>query len=235
MHFYFSDFIISPYLISFISAFVINFTVSWILLRRKEIPRSFIIYNFVLNFVFALLCGKIHTMLLYGLLMDFLAAGFSSIGAAFGYVLGTIVFILIYPKGEIPMFRVTVLVLPLMYSIAKFGCFTVGCCHGIPYDGPFCVMYENQIIHTGNVFPIQLLESIVFLMIFLICLGVYFSKSSDYVFPLLVILCTTAKFIAEFFREDHPESFFSVNQILCVLALCIGLGLFAFRRIKMKK
>ena len=53
MHFYFSDFIISPYLISFISAFVITFTVSWILLRRKEIPRSFIIYNFVLNFVFA--------------------------------------------------------------------------------------------------------------------------------------------------------------------------------------
>lgn len=47
MHFYFSDFIISPYLISFISAFVITFTVSWILLRRKEIPRSYIIYNWV--------------------------------------------------------------------------------------------------------------------------------------------------------------------------------------------
>ncbi len=235
MHFYFSDFTISPYLISFVLAFVITFTVSWILLRRKEIPRSFIVYNFVLSFVFALLCGKIHTMLLYGLLMDFLTAGFSSIGSAFGYVLGTIIFIFIYPEGKTPLFRVTVLTLPLIYSIAKFGCFTVGCCHGIPYDGPFCVMYENQIIHTGNVFPIQLIESIVFFIIFLICLGIYCSKASDYTFPVLVILCPAAKFIAEFFRGDYPESFLTVNQVLCILALCIGLGLFIIHRFQTAK
>ncbi len=235
MHIYFSDYRISPYLISFVMAFVITFAVGWVLLRRREVPRSYIIYNFVLSFVFALLCGKIHTMLLYGLLMDFLAAGFSSIGSAFGFVLGTVIFIFIYPKGKVILLRVTMLVMPLMYSIAKFGCFTVGCCHGIPYNGPFSVMYENQIIHTGNVFPIQLIESIVFMLIFLFCLGIYSSKASDYTFPTLVLLAPSAKFMAEFFREDHGKGVLSINQILCILSLCLGVVLFVIHRFQMKK
>ena len=60
-----------------------------------------------------------------------------------------------------------------MYAIGKIGCFLVGCCYGIKYSGIFSVVY-NYSLHAPvgvSLFPIQLVESIVFLLIFIYMLN----------------------------------------------------------------
>ena len=56
-----------------------------------------------------------------------------------------------------------------MYAVGKIGCFFAGCCYGIEYNGFLNVTYNYSAIAPKGIslFPIQLLESIVFLIIFL--------------------------------------------------------------------
>ena len=60
--------------------------------------------------------------------------------------------------------------LPLLYAVGKIGCFIAGCCYGIEYYGIGNVVYnyvpKSEIIGL-HLFPIQIVESIVFFLIFI--------------------------------------------------------------------
>ena len=113
------------------------------------------------------------------------------------------------------------MVLPLMYGISKLGCFFAGCCHGIPYDGPLAVSYDNQVLQGGPFFPVQLAESICFLFIFLI--GIYLHhRRNRLVCPAVILLCATAKFSLEYLRQEHAGVVLSVNQAVCLCFFLLG-------------
>lgn len=102
---------------------------------------------------------------------------------------------------------------PLIYAIAKLGCTYAGCCHGFIYNGPFSLKYNNPQIH-GEFFPVQPIETLVFLIIFIFA---YKTKN-----PLATILtCLFAKFTLDFLRFGHEKALISPNQIACLALIAI--------------
>ena len=112
---------------------------------------------------------------------------------------------------------------PLIYSIAKLGCTYAGCCHGFAYSGPFSLTYHKTEVH-GQFFPIQPLETLVFLVIFALA-----HKSQK---PLVAILaCLSAKFFLDFLRYGHDQMLISPNQIAClILIVSLSIGYLLYQK-----
>ena len=106
-----------------------------------------------------------------------------------------------------------------MYGISKLGCFFAGCCHGIKYSGPFSISYPH--LYSYTVFPVQLVESIAFLIIFIILNYIYRRKGSNNIIYYTIIFSSFSKFILDYFRFSHKNIFLSINQIIS-LAFFVG-------------
>ncbi len=169
----------------------------------------------------------------FGLLLTYAASGgkktgLSSMGGLFGMYASVFTLALITRNSKET--KVTIenctLVLPLIYSISKTGCFFAGCCHGIPYDGPFCVEYTGKIHETGCIFPVQLAETVAFLVIFIAGMVMLKMKCRN----ISVYILTTsaaAKGLLDFLRESHTGKAFSLNQILCIITIAAGIIYYA--------
>ena len=145
--------------------------------------------------------------------------GLASIGAAMGVYIAAILVSLIQPgtgHRDIMLQNCT-FALPLMYSIAKLGCLSAGCCHGIRYSGPLSAEYSGTDV---SVFPVQALESAVFAAIFIsgmVMLRKHDINSVRKVF----ITSAAAKCSLEFLRDTHTGKFISIGQTVCILAILL--------------
>ncbi len=207
---------ISPYPFTFIASFICSFFIVFVLLRKKGIPGNYVGYSIFLNLLLILGGAKIYTVITSGFQQNLLNSGISSLGGVIGLFAGTIIFGFIYREGRTLFLQTYSLVIPLMYGIAKTGCYLMGCCHGIPYEGPLAVSYDNQVVQGGPYFPVQLAETVTFTLIFLVCLGIYFSRYSCHVVSAVMILCAIGKFSLEYLREEHIGKFLSANQWVCI-------------------
>ena len=90
-----------------------------------------------------------------------MGGGFVFYGGLFGgmiglYLCGKILHICVseYACNAIP-------VIPLAHAFGRMGCAFVGCCYGIPYDGPGAIVYKESIAAPMNVplFPVQVVEA----------------------------------------------------------------------------
>lgn len=182
---------------------------------RKEIHKNKqILLYFIMYVAFAFICGKIYTVLAYGE-KNFFTAGLSAYGGLVGVVIAAIVFEkILFTNGKI--IKYTVLSLPLVYSLTKIGCSIAGCCGGILYEGMFKIKYANGL----NIwqFPIQIIETVAFLLIFIICQLLNKNKNINYI---VLILVTIFKFLLDFFRYDHMNTFITKNQIFSIMLLLI--------------
>lgn len=210
-------FSISPYPFTFLASFVISFLIVAFLLRRKGIPGRYIGYSMFLNVVMTLCGAKMYSVFTSGFKQSILTSGISSLGGVIGLFAGTILFGYIYTEGRKFFLPAYTLVVPLMYGIAKIGCYLMGCCHGIPYTGPISVSYNNTVVQGGPYFPVQLTETIVFITIFVVCLGIYLSKHTIHTVSAVMILCAIGKFALEYLREEHIGKFLSANQLVCIV------------------
>lgn len=150
--------------------------------------------------------------------------GFASIGAAAGVYVAALLISLIWqsPGERTILLQNCTFALPLMYGIAKIGCFTAGCCHGIAYDGLLCVRYTGKRIGDICVFPVQLLEAAVFITIFIA--GMVFLKKHDiHSVEKVTILSAAAKFTLEYLRKSHSHRALSIEQAVCLLATIVCL------------
>ncbi|MBR2402757.1 MAG: prolipoprotein diacylglyceryl transferase [Lachnospiraceae bacterium] len=207
---------ISPYSITFVSAFIVSFAVVFLLLKKRGVPTNYIGYSILLNVVLILYGGKMFTVVTRGFQISIFTAGFSGLGGAIGLLMGIWIFGKIYPKGRTSLWETYVTVLPLLYGISKFGCYLVGCCHGIPYEGPMAVCYNSQYMKGGPYFPVQLMESIAFLGIFLASILIYLRGNRRNLVPVIMILCAIAKFSLDYLREEHLGKILSANQLVCI-------------------
>ena len=109
--------------------------------------------------------------------------------------------------------------IPLMYAVGKIGCFLVGCCYGIEYSGPFSIVYKYSMndINGISLFPVQIVESIVFMIIFIITIV---RKIDIYK---LILMCSISKFLLDFLRFKNNNMILSVNQIGCLFIIVISL------------
>ena len=156
---------------------------------------------------------------------DFFELGLSSYGAVIGALLFLLLFSLQFKKPFKDLLSLFIVPIPLMYAIGKIGCFLVGCCYGIKYSGIFSVVY-NYSLHAPvgvSLFPIQLVESIVFLLIFIYMLNKKLqNKFNTQTIGISFIFCGLAKFILDFFRMSHQNVILSINQYISLIFIVVG-------------
>ena len=164
--------------------------------------------------------GILYTRILFG------GFGFSSLGG----VLGSLLFLYVYSLVTKKDFKYIMILfmpsIPLMYAIGKIGCFVAGCCHGIEYSGLLSIMYSNSLVAPNgiNLFPVQIIETIVFLIIFIFIIFKYLkSKMSIRLVMFEMILCGIFKFVLDFFRYSHNGKILSTNQIMCLVIIVVGI------------
>ena len=211
---------VSNYAICLILSLMIGFIVAYILLRKSNIEATIARLSCFMNVVFVMLFGKLYTLMLYrlhgtydnskGILYMIATVPFASIGGMLGMLIGIETFNLIYNEHKYIFRTVYILMLPLIYSISKMGCHFAGCCSGI------------------NGIPIQIIEVICFGLIFVYGIYLYLMNRQKYLIAKLLIICSIAKFVAQFFRIEHGGNLLDANQIVCLIVLVASI-IYIFR------
>lgn len=225
------EFTVSPYPFFFIGSFVVAFIVACVVLHAEKIPRQIIVFDLMLVLLMTMFGAVMFGIIRSGFKAGILEAGFSSLGGAIGLILASVTMAFIYPQGKDALIRAFILVLPLMYGIAKVGCFLIGCCHGIAYEGPLAVSYNNYLMKTGSIFPVQLAESITFIIIFVIGVFLY-RKYKKLLVPIVLALCSIGKFSWDFLREEHIGKVLTTNQVICIVFLIISILIYIIDKVK---
>jgi len=115
------------------------------------------------------------------------------------------------------------MVIPLArFAGARIACTAVGCCHGYS-----CSWGIYSPIAGDTVFPIQLLESLVSIVI--LVLALYREKKNGWVpdgrnVPFILIVYGIARFFLEFFHDDE-KVFWGIAsmQIHCLIMILVGI------------
>lgn len=158
---------------------------------------------------------------------NFYALGLSSYGAIIGIIIMIFIYSKQFKKSFFTVLHLIIQSVPLIYGISKLACFVAGCCYGIEYDGLFNVTYNysNSAPKGIKLFPIQIVEAIVFIIIFIIFYkkrnNINKKKSVGEIF----IACGLAKFLLDFLRHTHMDEIISINQITSILFVIIGIYL----------
>lgn len=230
---------ISPYTVFMLLAFGTGFLLAYLLLKREAVEARLAGLSVLMNAVFVVCGAKFYTLIFsFRQGLTFLNAPFSSAGGLIGMLVGIVAFNFICHDRSGVFARVYTLSILLMYSISKLGCFSVGCCYGIPYDGPGCVHYTASLTNADsmaaynivqrlpkeNVFPVQLVETIVFAAFFLICLYLYLKRKREYLVQTGMILGAVGKFSLEFLRAGHTGYILNPNQIICLVLFTFAIG-----------
>ena len=121
--------------------------------------------------------------------------------------------------------RAAVPCIPLGHAIGRVGCFLGGCCYGLPYSGFGAV----SLAATGNdvtVFPIQLIESTLNLVIFFRLLFLSRREHSRlFLLYAYLFYYSITRFVLEFFRGDVIRGFalgLSTSQWISFLLFCVS-------------
>ena len=180
---------------------------------------------FVLVIPFTIIFGIYFTMLVS---LDFKKIGLSSYGGLIGLILSALIFDKILPNDK-RIIKYTILALPLIYAISKIGCLFAGCCYGIPYNGPLNISYPYEDVY--NVFPIQLCETLTFLIAFFILNRFKDDKNIIYI---TIIVGALLKGLLDFLRYSHINQIISVNQLFSILLIVITIILYIYKAKKVK-
>ena len=124
-------------------------------------------------------------------------------------------------------------VLPLGHAIGRIGCFSAGCCYGIPFDSPFSVTYTETLGTTPlgiPLFPVQIVESILLVLLFSAQLVLFLRLPQKQNLPVMVYLTAypTIRFLLEFLRGDSERGVLlglSTSQwvsLLILIAVPVG-------------
>ena len=216
------------YPIMIMLSIISNIIIVILLSKKFKYTKEEIVSMLLVDIVGIVMIGLIYTKVLYGYF------GFSSLGGVLGGLLFLYIYSLMVKKDYKYMLILFMPSIPLMYAIGKIGCFVAGCCYGIPYDGMFHIVYEssNLVISGMKLFPIQIVETIVFLFIFIYVISKYIKNKMNIKLVMIeIIICGIAKLLLDFFRYDHVSKLFTSNQIMClILAIISSIYLIRTRR-----
>jgi len=201
-------------------------------LKKKKISNQTIFLSLFMTLYFIIVFSLSFTQIINYIKYSTLSFGLSSYGGAIGLLLSILIFNIINKKNNENIAETYIISLPLFYSISKLGCFFSGCCHGIIYNGIFSVIYKTD-ENFVSYFPIQLLESIVFLLIF-IYVKYLSDKNKNYIVYITIILSAIAKFLFDYLRFSHINQFLSINQIVSIFFIILSLICILKKKSKIK-
>lgn len=191
---------------------------------KKEKYKDKNIFLFLFMFMsFSFIFGKIFTLVTQTKKVSLITAGLSSYGGLIGAVAAAIIFEKISPSKNL-IIKYTVISLPLIYGLSKIACFVAGCCYGIPYKGQFSVIYPERL--NVSLFPIQMVETISFLILFLICNKL---RNNNKIIYITIILISIIKFLLDYLRYDHLNKSITTNQIFSIILLIFTIACLIYK------
>ena len=218
-------------------AFLINILVICYIAYKKDRFNMELVYLLVFEHIGMIYGAKLYAFLSnpahYNYQFNLFNVGFSSVGAVIGIIIMSFIYIKIFKSSVKEIIEIFFCSIPLIYSIGKIACFLVGCCYGINYNGPFSITYMYS-MHDNNgvsLFPVQILESIVFFVIFIISFRIVMKgKVNNKSLGKLTIMIFVAKFLLDFLRYTHMKELISFNQIMCIPFIIVGVVLILLKK-----
>lgn len=152
-----------------------------------------------------------------------------------GGVLGGVLAVLLFCRWRKVRFAVLADVftpaVPIGYALTRIGCFLNGCCHGVPTDLPWGVVFPENVKHfPGPVHPTQLYASAGSAAIVLILLWAWpRMRRPGQLFPLYLVLYSIMRFLCEYTRRGATARIsalipaLTVGQIACIIIGLSGL------------
>jgi len=145
-------------------------------------------------------------------------------GGLLGGILAAMLILRIKPQYGY-LLDIAVPAIPLFHFFGRIGCFLAGCCFGI--ESSFGFTAYHSIIEEANGinrFPVQLLESLVNLVLFIL-LDNFRRKDlfRQNLLYLYLLFYSVARFFIEFLRGDEYRGFvffLSTSQIISILIFC---------------
>ncbi len=209
---------IPAYGVMFFCGIFISAIIAVIICKRRCIER----YDIVYSAVYAVIGGIAGAKLLFlAVSIDqiielkisieaIIKGGFVFYGGLIGGAIGLYIYSRQFKLDFLKMADVYAVVFPLGHAIGRIGCHFAGCCYGIEYDGPFCIIYTETIGNTPlgvELLPIQLIEAAILIILFIVLYIVYrrsinsIGKTSF----IYVVSYACIRFALEFFRGDKER------------------------------
>ncbi len=228
------------------------FLAGYILLVKKTLRENFAPEEIQKLFLWIIVSSIAGARLLYLLLegdMDWkypLSAfrlwegGLHYFGGLAGAILSVVAFRIRHPSFR--MWRFADAVAPslaLGLAIGKLGCFSAGCCYGIPSNLPWAVTFthpDSLALNGIPLHPVQLYESLVYTIVFFVIERLYYrytSRGEGELFCLSVLGLSSARFFLDFLRWDK-KIFLGLHSggIISLIFIVVSSGCIFFIRKK---
>ena len=160
-----------------------------------------------------------------------LSGGFVFYGGLIGGIFGRWVYTRMYKLNFWGMTDALVPSVPLMHAFGRLGCFCAGCCYGMPFPAPLGLSFDASPVapHGVTLFPVQLLEAFLNLIIFgVLLLYARKPRGRGKIIGLYMSAYAVMRFLLEFLRFDAERGGFwglSTSQWISLILLPIGLYL----------
>lgn len=160
-----------------------------------------------------------------------LTGGFVFYGGLIGGVSAILIYCKQYKLRFFPLVEALTPSIPLIHAFGRMGCFFAGCCYGIEFPQPIGMYFSKSPVAPHNVplFPVQLLEAILNLVIFAILLYVARRRRRPgVIIGSYLIMYPISRFTLEYFRYDEYRGFFlglSTSQWISIALFIAGLYL----------
>ena len=234
------------YGICFYIGIVLASAVALVVAKKRDLPKWEIVYAGIFAMIGAMIGAKVLFIIIS--IDDIIRlqlspeavikGGFVFYGGLLGGFGGLMLYVRLYKLPAIDYLDICATVLPLGHAVGRVGCFFGGCCYGIPYDGPGCVVYEETVGMTPlgvPLLPVQLIEGAALLVLFGLLMYVLYRKESRGL-PVWVycLSYSVIRFVLEYFRGDGIRGKFlwlSTSQWISILIIIVSVvGIFLRKR-----
>lgn len=183
----------------------------------------------------------LHNVQTIKMLLDCLLEIFGG-SVFYGGLLGALLTAFIYcKKKKINLEEYTDIVAPfiaLFHFFGRIGCFLAGCCYGKESKiGVNYPTYINGILERRVIFPIQLVEAALNLVLFAFLFKMQ-KKGKRNLFVIYLSIYAAMRFILEFFRGDQIRGFFfglSTSQLISLIILFCTVVNIVVKKLKIRK
>ncbi len=166
---------------------------------------------------------------------NIITAGFSSYGGLIGALFMVWLYSVLLKTKLAPLMCIAIIPMSLTYAVGKIGCFTAGCCHGIPYSGVMNVIYDNSksAPHGASLFPVQLAEAVAFLLLFAAFYLYYRTHEFSAKHVCIYIMALSAvKGALYYLRDESIGNPLGSHQIICISLFLISIAMLIYITLK---
>lgn len=162
----------------------------------------------------------------------------------YGGLIGAVLFIFLGSKiHNIDVWfylRKFIFMIPIMHCFGRIGCFCAGCCYGRPYEGFGAVEfpYGSQALPGEKLFPVQLVEAGLVLIVAIVLLILIIKKDFFYTVETYLLSYSVIRFALEFLRYDavRGEAFgLSTSQWISIVIFIGTIISIIYRKKRNKK